>query len=68
MSKENPIDQSGIFERINIAEAYWGPWVPVSQVATKEKPLPDALKPHIHDVKGEPSVPARLVNKLTKPK
>ena len=64
MRKENPINQSVIPRGISISEAYLGPWVPVSQVATKDKPLPNALRPHIHDVKGEPSVPVRLVNRL----
>ena len=60
MKKEWHPSNSGPFGIININEAHLGPVVLVSEIASKEKPLDEALKPHVHDG----SVPARLVNRL----
>lgn len=59
------LSESKTFGRINMDEAYFGAWVPVSQVETKEKPLHEALKPHINALNGKQFVPVRLVNRLT---
>lgn len=60
MKKEWHPNNSGPFGLININEAHLGPMIPVSEIASEEKPLDEALKPHVH----EGFVPARLVNRL----